>query len=80
VRTESNKVCKLKLLSSEARVLHFAKRTRTEYCAGTGTRTVRTHEVPVFFYFKKMVGYARGTARVLIGYVNPLFLEKMEQL
>ena len=50
--------------ASEARVLHFAKRTRTGYCAGTGTRTVRTHEVPVFFFFLKWL----GTRAVLPGY------------
>lgn len=69
-----------KVITSEVRVLHFSKRIRTGYCAGTGTRIVRTHEAPVFFFFFLMVGYGLGTAVVLVGYVYPLFLEKMEQL
>jgi len=38
----------------EARVLQFAKRTRTGYYVGTGTRTVRVRYAPMthrYFFF-----------------------------
>jgi len=58
-------------MCSEARVLQFAKRTRTGYYVGTGTCTVHVRYAPMthqyfVFVFKPWYGY--GTAVVLSGY------------
>ena len=60
-------------LTSEARVLQFAKRTRTGYYVGTGTRTVHVRYAPMthqylFFCFQTLVRlwYGGGTLRVHI--------------
>jgi len=52
-----SKVClllfasQITVITSKAWVLQFAKRTRTSYYAGTGTRIVRTHDVPIILFF-----------------------------
>jgi len=38
--------------TSKAPVLQFSKRIHTGYFAGIGTRTIRTHDAPIFYFFK----------------------------
>jgi len=62
--------------SSEAPVLQFAKRTRTGYFAGTGTRTVRTHDTPILFFCFFNLGTVTVRRWYSQGTHNRFFLKK----
>jgi hypothetical protein len=72
------KLVYLKLHDSEAWVLQFAKRTRTGYSAGTGTRMVLVLYAPMMYQFLFL---NLGTVTVRRWYSqgthNGFFLEKM---